>query len=133
MKKEISLIIFIFCSLSAISQLKSKTYLSRAHDRNSTTYCYSVQELTIYSDSTYISKSWCTSKKEWRKYQEFKPEIDSGKVIIKGNNYLLSEYRNGKRTDFSRVAQITDRRIYYIYLDLNDELKRATKFKRIKK
>ena len=133
MKIETLILLLIFGSLNAFSQVSSRTYLSRMHDRNSTTYCYSVQELTIYSDSTYISKNWCTSKKEWKKFRELKPEVNSGKVIRKGNNYLLSEYRNGKRTDFSRVAKITDRRVFYIYLDLKDELKRATKFKRIKK
>ncbi|RKM91859.1 hypothetical protein D7033_21745 [Aquimarina sp. AD10] len=111
-------------------QENNKIYLNRAHNY-STTYSYQVGELILKSDSTFISKSYQTSKKNWRNYKDVKPEIDSGRITRKGKFHILTEYRNGNKTNYTWTVKITDNSIVFFYPNRRGELRKTVRYKRI--
>lgn len=126
------LILILISSISnVLGQNSDRTY--RNHDHNySTTYSYDVNEIIIHSDSTYTSKSWSVnSKKEWKTYKEYKPEISNGKITKNGNFITLTEYRNGNKTEYSWTIKICDKRLDFYYPNRNGKLRKTARFKRI--
>lgn len=117
---------------SVLGQTTELKYLR--HDHNySTTYSYDVTEITIHSDSTYTLRTWMlNNKKEWKSYNKYKPEINSGKITKNGEFYTLFELRNGNKTDFDWTVKITDRRLNFYYPDEKGKLRISAKYKRIK-
>ena len=131
MKIIILISLFIFLSPNIYGQENSRSYLYKGHQYNYT-YCYSVQKLIIETDSTYIWDGHCLiSKKQWKSYKDLKPETSSGKITKKGKYYLLTEYRNGNKTDYNWTVKITDRKIVFYLEGKNGKLKKVTKYKRI--
>ena len=131
MKNRILILILISSFSNVFGQNADRTYLR--HDHNySTTYSYEVTELTIHSDSTYTLKSWSVNnKKEWKTYKKYQPEIHNGKITRNGEFYILTEYRNGNKTDFDWTVKIFDRRLNFYYLNKKGKLRKSAKYKRI--
>ena len=132
-KMRILILFFIIQSSTTFGQEKSiKKYISH-RKIESVTRCYSVNEITIYPDSTYTFRGCCTSKKNWKDYTKIEMKIDSGRISKKGKYYILTEYKNGQKTDYPpRFIKINDRRIlfYYKFSDRDNKLKRVNKFQR---
>ncbi len=132
MKYEILTFILVFCLAHASGQT-DRTFL--AHDHNyGPTYSYQVSEITIHSDSTFTRKDWRTiRKREWKSYKSFEPEVSSGRIKYSGKFYVLTEYRNGNKTDYSWKVKLSDNRLFFYYLNSKEKLRRGAKYKRIKK
>ncbi|MCD2260199.1 hypothetical protein [Psychroserpens luteolus] len=114
-------------------QNNDRTYLAHDHSE-SMLYSYAVAEIIIHSDSTYTWKTWeLKNKKDWEKYNLFKPKISTGKVTQKAEFYTLTEYRNGNETDFNFTVKISDRRLTFYYPNKRNKLRKTYTYKRIKK
>lgn len=73
------------------------------------------------------------NKKEWKNYKEYKPELSEGKISFNGKNYVLNEYRNGNKTDFSWNIMLTEKKLIYFYFKENGGIEKGIKFRRIKR
>ena len=131
MKYTLLILILTFTSLNTFGQNSDRTYLR--HDHNySTIYSYGITEITIHSDSTFTWKSWnVNNKKEWKTYKKYEPEISNGKITRNGEYYILTEYRNGNKTDFNWTVKFNDKRLNFYYPNKNEKLKISAKYKRI--
>jgi len=133
MKKRLLLWSLISISQFVIGQKNDKIYFTKNHNY-STTYSYDVTEIIIHSDSTYTRMNWSTfGKKDWKNYKKYKPELSNGKIHFNGKNYVLNEYRNGNKTDFSWNIKLTERKLIYFYYVGQGKIEKGIKFKRVRK
>ncbi|MGB1042030.1 MAG: hypothetical protein ACPGU6_01435 [Tenacibaculum sp.] len=133
MKEKLLIWSLIFFSQFIFCQKNNKTYLTRNHNYG-TTYSYDVTEIIIHSDSSYTRRNWnMLNKKEWKNYKEYKPELSEGKISFNGKNYVLNEYRNGNKTDFSWNIMLTEKKLIYFYFKENGGIEKGIKFRRIKR
>ena len=131
MKYILIILTHILISQNSFGQNSSRTYLNHGHNF-STAYSYDITEITINSDSTYIRKNWSvSSKKEWKKYKKYVPDIKGGKIKRNGEYYILNEYRNGIKTDFNWTVKFNDKRLNFYYPNKNEKLKISARYKRI--
>ena len=131
MKKGILALSLIFLLFNAFGQTTDRTYLRCGHNY-STTYSYAITEITIHSDSTFTWKSWdMNSKKEWKTYKKYKPEISIGQITQNGEFYNLTDYINGNKTDIYWTVKFNDRRLKIYYPSKNGKFKKSAKYKRI--
>ncbi len=132
MKNIFLTLLLTLISLNTFGQNSDRTYLSHNHNY-STIYSYAVTEITIHSDATFTWKSWDVNrKKEWKSYKEQEPTISKGKITLNGKYYILTQYRNGNKTDFNWTVKFNDKRLIFFYLNKNKKLKRGTIYKRIR-
>ena len=127
------LFLLIFSLPSLLSaQSSNRTYLLKGTSEGAT-HCYQVVELTIHYDSTFTSIAFgCGEKKNWKNYKNWKTKIHNGKITGSGNYSILTEYRNGFKTEFSWTVKITDKNVFYYALNKNNKLKKTSKYKRTK-
>ncbi len=131
MKYTFLILIFTSITLNIFGQDSDRTYLRHGHNY-STTYSYGITEITIHSDSTFTWKSWSVyNKKDWKTYKEYMPEISNGKITRNGEYYILTEYRNGNKTDFNWTVKFNDKRLNFYYPIKNEKLRISAKYKRI--
>jgi hypothetical protein len=71
------------------------------------------------------------NKKEWKTHKEYKPNISNGKITRNGKFYILTEYRNGNKTDFNWSIKINDRRLNFYYPNKKKKLKIGARYKRV--
>lgn len=132
MRYGILLLLFIFCLPYLISaQSINRTYLLKGNSEGPIN-CYQAVELTIHYDSTFTSIAFgCGEKKDRKNYKNWKAKIHNGKITRNGDYYILTEYRNGFKTDFSWTVKITDKNVFYYALNKTNRLKKTSKYKRI--
>lgn len=132
MKTIISIILLLFFVVG-FAQNTDNTYLSHDHNYGSA-YSYAVTEFIIHSDSTYTRKDYdLSSKKEWKDYKQYTPEISIGKIHTKGKFQILTEYHNGNKTDFFWAAKIKERKLIFFFPNRRGIMKRTAVYKRIDK
>jgi hypothetical protein len=131
MSKLVVIISTFLCFTLSFSQPKDKVY--RAHDHNySTDYSYSIREIIIHSDSTFTQKNYSVSrKKDWKTYKKYTPEISKGKITKKGDYYILTEYRNGHKTDFFYTTKIKERKLIFFFPNRREKMRRTYVYRRI--
>ena len=131
MKNRILILLILFSLSDIYGQSSDKIYLSHNHNY-STTYSYAITQITIHSDATYTWKNWdVTSKKDWKSYKKYKPQIDAGKITKNGEFYTFTDYRNGEKTDIIWTMKIFDKRLLLYHLGKNGKYKKIAKYKRI--
>jgi len=131
LKDTFLILILTITLLNTFGQNFDRTYLRHDHNYN-TTYSYGITEITIHSDSTFTWKNWNVStKREWKTYKEYEPEISKGKITQNGEYYILTEYKNGNKTDFNWTVKFNDKRLNFYYPNKNGKLRISAKYKRI--
>ncbi|QHI35865.1 hypothetical protein IMCC3317_12130 [Kordia antarctica] len=130
-KRIAASIIVLFLVTNCFGQNNVKKYLAHNHNY-STDYSYSIREIIIHPDSTYIFKNYSvSSKKEWKTYKQYKPEISSGTITKSSDYFVLTEYRSGHETDFSWTVKISDRKIVFFFPNRKGKMRTAIAYKRI--
>ena len=131
MKNGIITILLIFLFSNVFGQKNDRIYLAHG-DNFGPTYSYDITEMIIHSDSTYTSKSYSVfNKKDWETYKTKTPEISNGKITRNGEFYILTQYRNGNKTDFFWTVKISDKKLVFYYANDNGKMKKTGTYKRI--
>jgi hypothetical protein len=112
-------------------QSNNSTYLLKEASTCMKNYL-NVVELTIHDDATFTRISFgCGEKKNWKNYKQWKTQIQNGRITGNGIYNILTEYRNGIKTEFSWTVKISDKRVFYYGPNKNNALKKTKKYKRI--
>jgi hypothetical protein len=130
LKRTLIIITLILSFSNLFGQTNDRIYLSKSHSYGKY-YCYSVQELIIHSDSTYTRKSYCTSKKEWRKYKTLEPITQNGKITRNGNLYTLTAHKDGIETEYNWTLELKNEKAKLFFTDKKGKRKLLTKYKQI--
>ena len=119
----------LFISSLAIGQVDSKTYLTAGRTFEILKK-YSVNEITIFSDSTYLQKVYKLDNKEQRKnYRVFDYKLLNGKFKKNGDYYIFKEI--GGDSIFKNHFKITDKKLTFYYLWKGKNFKKGAVFKRV--
>lgn len=120
--------LLFFTSLT-FGQVESKTYLTEGRTFEILKK-YSVNEITIFSDSTYLQKVYKLDNKEQRKnYRIFEYKLLNGKFKRKKDYYIFNEI--GADSIFQNHYKITDKKLTYYHLWKEKNLKKGAVFKRV--
>ena len=113
MAKSFHILILLFTFQLMNSQVTERVYVKRGNNY-STIYSYFVEEIYIFSDSTFKILSYMLpNKKEREKYKGVIPTKREGKISRKGKFYILTEFSNGERTEKLEYSKITNRKISF--------------------
>ena len=132
MKIRLTKILFLLFFTNIFGQTNDRVYLYHGKSGDSLNR-YVVDETTIHSDSTFTTKIYYISRKEWEEYKKIKPEISKGKIIRKNNYYVMAEYRNGIKTDYFWNLNILDDKLIFYFSNKRDKLKKSETYYRIEK
>ena len=121
----ISSILFFTTSLT-FGQERSKTYLVEGKSFK-TSKEYSVNEITLYPDSTYLQKVYNLDDKEQRKnYRNFEYNLINGKFKRNGDFYIFKEI--GADSVFNNHFKITDKKLTFYYKWKEKKTKKGRNF-----
>ncbi len=127
--KHAFFLIFIFISSISQGQIEYQTYISegRTFERNKK---YSVNEIIVYSDSSYVQNVYKIADKKQRDYyRNFVPQISTGKFRKEGDFYI---FRNlGLDYDYPGHFKMDKAKLTYYYLWKEKRFKKGAVFRRI--
>lgn len=119
----------LLTSSLTFGQVESKTYLTEGRTFEILKK-YSVNEITIFSDSTYIQKVYKLDNKEQRKnYRDFEYNLLNGKFKKNADYYIFREI--GADSVFKNHFKITDKKLTYYYRWKEKNFKKGGVFKRV--
>ena len=132
MKNQLLILLLLFSFPYLMKgQSNNSTYLLKEASTCIKNY-FNVVELTIHDDATFTRISFgCGEKKNWKNYKQWKTQIQNGRISGNGIYNILTEYRNGIKTEFSWTVKISDKRVFYYGPNKNNALKKTKKYKRI--
>lgn len=130
--KKIVIIAALLLPITVFCQSQNWTYLLKGTSDNNKA-CYEVIELTVHDNQTFTSIRYgCGIKKDWKNYKKWQSKILNGHTSKDGEFTLLTEYRNGFKTDNSWQIKISERSVIYYDYNVKGQLKRKAKYKRSK-
>ena len=132
MRNQLLILLLLFSFPYLINgQSYNRTYLLKDASAGPTN-CFKVVELTIHDDATFTRIAFgCGEKKNWKNYKNWKTQIQNGRISGNGDYNILTEWRNGLKTEFSWTVKISDKRVFYYAPNKNNILKKTKKYKRI--
>lgn len=121
----------ILISSFIYGQIESRTFLNEGKTFEILKK-YSANEITIFSDSTYVQKFYkLENKKQIKNYDKFDySHMTSGKVKKKGDFYVFSQI--GTDSVFDNYYKIKKEKLIYYYQKQNGKLKKGAVFTEIK-
>ena len=123
-----TLIIFYFTSLYGQNSVRIYKVESKTFEINKK---YAIQELLIYSDSTYSHRNYkLNDKSQNSDYRYLNPIVTNGTFRKEGDFYYLKP--NNENFEIGRY-KINDKYVSYYYDMKNGKIKKGAKYKRVKK
>ena len=110
-------------------QVESRTFLSEGRTFD-TLKKYYINEITIFSDSTYVQKFFkLENKRQRNNYSSFDYDLTNGKFKKRRDLYIFSQI--GRDSIFDNYFKIKKEKLTYYYQLENGKLKKGTVFKEV--
>lgn len=128
--RRLIIVVLLLIPLYGVAQSQNWTYLLKGSS-DSNKACYEVIELTIHDDQTFTSIRYgCGSKKQWKNYKNWEAAITNGNISSDGLYTVLTEFKNGFKTNNLWKIKITEKAVVYYENNVKGQLKRKARYKR---